>query len=61
MKAFALYGDHIWVDERGALRLEADSFSVCGGDGLCAGVFGALPGRYADLPVQSHLDEPPEE
>ena len=51
MDAFALHGDFIWHD--GAeLRLAPDSFGVCDENGLCAGVFPALPKKYAALPVR---------
>lgn len=52
MEAFALFGDHIWTDERGGLCLRERSFSVCDENGLCAGVFDALPDIYAALPVR---------
>jgi len=52
MEGFVLRGDFMWVGEDGTLRLEPDSFGVCGEDGLCAGVFSALPERYAALPVR---------
>lgn len=52
MDAFALHGDHIWAGEDGGLCLRPDSFGVCDENGLCAGVFDALPPTYAALPVR---------
>ena len=51
MDAYALHGDFIWHDGK-TLRLEPDSFCVCGENGLCDGVFKALPAQYAALPVR---------
>ena len=52
MQPFALHGDHIWVTEAGGLRLMPDSFSVCGENGLCAGVFPSIPEAFAGISVR---------
>lgn len=52
MEAFALRGNFIWTEGPDRLCLRPDSFAVCGEDGLCAGVFDALPERYASVPVR---------
>lgn len=52
MKAFALKGNVIWADGPAELRLCSGAYVVCGESGRCAGVFDALPARFAALPVR---------
>ena len=52
MMPFALRGNIIWAPARGELALRPRAYAVCDENGLCAGVFDALPEAYASLPVR---------
>lgn len=52
MEPFALKGNFIWSDGPAELNLRPGAYAVCEENGLCAGVFDALPERWAALPVR---------
>ena len=52
MTPFALKGTIIWAPARGEISIRPHAYAVCGEDGLCAGVFDALPPAFAALPVR---------
>lgn len=51
MEPFVLRGNFIW-ESGGSMQFSPRGYAVCGGDGLCAGVFASLPAEYASLPVR---------
>ena len=51
MRIFAIKGDIIFSEAPQTLTIRPNAYAVCG-DGLCAGVFDALPDRYAAIPVR---------
>lgn len=53
MKQFALKGDILFSETPQALSVHPDSYAVCV-DGVCAGVFGTLPDRFAGIPVEDY-------
>ena len=52
MTPFALRGNIIWSASPQRTEQRADAYLVCDENGLCAGVFDALPERFAGLPVR---------
>ena len=50
MRIFAIKGDIIFSETPQTLTIRPNAYAVCE-DGLCAGVFDALPDRYAAIPV----------
>lgn len=51
MRIFAIKGDIIFSETPQTLAIRPNAYAVCE-DGLCAGVFDALPDRYAAIPVR---------
>lgn len=52
-KSFVIKGTICHTPELGKLEIREDAYVVCE-DGICAGVFGELPERFADLPLLDH-------
>ena len=53
MRIFAIKGDIIFSETPQTLTIRPNAYAVCE-DGLCAGVFDALPDRYAAIPVHDY-------
>ncbi len=52
MESFVLRGSYIWSESPRELVLKPRAYGVCDENGCCAGVFDALPERYAALPLR---------
>ena len=52
-KSFVIKGTICHTPKLGKLEIREDAYVVCE-DGICAGVFGELPERFADLPLLDH-------
>lgn len=53
MKDFVIKGHIVWCDTPRAVQCVPHGYLVCA-NGLCAGVFAELPGRYRALPLHDH-------
>lgn len=54
-RTFALKGNIIFTPACGRLEVRPGQYLVCE-DGLVAGIFETLPGRFGDIPVHDHGD-----
>lgn len=53
MNSFIIHGDICYSSDKNTLITREDSYLVCE-DGLCAGIYDAIPERYADLPLRDY-------